>query len=66
MPKPGNADRCENCDYFEGPRRAPEGVDVSRDLNGVYSSGVCLRFPATVAKKPDGWCGEFNDKRTRS
>lgn len=55
---------CGKCEHFVGPKTLPEDTAIAArimaaDLYGAYSVGSCLRFPATVTKKPDDYCGEF-------
>lgn len=49
---------CAACRWFEPPK-AGERVAVAAAAGIDLSRGVCVRYPATVAKRPDERCGEF-------
>jgi hypothetical protein len=48
---------CGNCGYFVPPH-AIDRTHVSR--SGIEPTGFCQRYPQTLPKKPDQYCGEHS------
>jgi hypothetical protein len=45
-------DACVNCKFYLAPKQMP--------VNTAFKPpGYCRRFPATVAKEPGDYCGEY-------
>lgn len=44
---------CDNCKYFD---RWPED---DTDIDQLFHNGECHRYPQTMLKTKDDWCGEF-------
>ena len=56
---------CSTCSFFQPPRQPPAGFDMSNDISGVHTKGVCHRFPQTVGKAPTDNCGEHPEASGR-
>ena len=47
---------CDDCDFWDPPANTPAAIPDS----GVLRSGFCHRFPETLRKRADEWCGEHS------
>jgi len=57
-------EKCENCYYFQPEGRYAHRINLDGKLEciGLSEWNTCRRFPKSIQKEPDDWCGEWKER----